>query len=120
MMFTRRTLLVTLTLLASLNPVRADPSGEWPQKPIRIIFPYAAGGVDGWARVITQRVGDALGQPIIIESRPGANGAMAAEAVARLPADGYTLFWAITPQICIFPAMTKVPYDPVRDFAPIS
>jgi tripartite-type tricarboxylate transporter receptor subunit TctC len=70
--------------------------------------------------MIARRLSDALGQPFVIENRAGANGIVATEAVARAPADGHTLLWAITPQIAIAPAMAKVPYDPVRDFTPIS
>jgi len=96
-------------------------AAEWPQRPIRILYPYAAGSAgDTTARLIAHRLSDALGQPFIIENRTGANGLIATEAVARSPADGYTLLWAITPQIAISPAMMKVPYDPVADFVPIS
>ena len=99
-------------------PVHAQ---AWPQRPIKVIVPFAPGGnSDGIARVMGQRLGESLGQQFVIEDRPGAMGALAAEAVARAPADGYTLFWAALPQIAIFPAMTKVAYDPVKDFAPIS
>jgi tripartite-type tricarboxylate transporter receptor subunit TctC len=83
--------------------------------------PFAAGGnTDGIARVIGQSLSDRLGQPFVIENKPGANGAIAAEAVAAAAPDGYTLFMAALPQIAIFPAMTKVAYDPVKDFAPVS
>jgi tripartite-type tricarboxylate transporter receptor subunit TctC len=107
---------VALTVLAG-SAVAAD----WPQRPVRILYPYAAGSAgDGAARLLAQRLSDAFRQPVIIENRLGANGTLAAQAVARAPADGYTLFWATTPQIAISPIMTKVSYDPVKDFAPIS
>ena len=94
---------------------------SWPQRPVRIIVPYAAGGnSDGMARIAAQRLTDALGQTFVVENRLGANGAIAADAVARAPADGYTLLWGVTPPITINPAMTKVGYDPIKDFAPIS
>ncbi len=93
----------------------------WPTKSVRIIVPYAAGGnSDGMARIVAQRLSDAFGQSFIVENRTGGNGVIAAEAVARAPADGYTLLWAVTPPITIMPAMGKVPYDSVKDFAPIS
>jgi tripartite-type tricarboxylate transporter receptor subunit TctC len=96
-------------------------AAEWPQRPVRILYPYAAGSSgDITARLIARRLSDALGQPFVIENRAGANGIVATELVARAPADGHTLLWAITPQIAIAPAMAKVAYDPVRDFAPIS
>ena len=93
----------------------------WPQRPVRVIAPYAAGGnSDGMARIVAQRLTDAFGQTFVVENRLGANGAIATEAVARSPADGYTLLWGATPPLTINPALTKVNYDPIKDFAPIS
>src|SRR6476646_4704048 len=93
----------------------------WPQRPVRIIVPYTAGGnSDGMARMVAQRLGDAFGQTFVVENRLGANGAIATEAVARSGADGYTLLWAVTPPVSINPALMKVNYDPIKDFAPIS
>jgi tripartite-type tricarboxylate transporter receptor subunit TctC len=94
---------------------------NWPQRPVRIIAPYAAGGnSDVITRLTAQRLTDAFGQTFVVENRLGGNGAVAAEAAARSPADGYTLLWGVTPPITINPAMTKVNYDPIRDFAPVS
>jgi len=96
-------------------------AGDWPDKPVKIIYPYAAGSTgDVTARLIARRLSDKFGQPFIVENRVGANGVIATEAVARATPDGYTLLWAITPQIAISPVMTKVRYDPVKDFVPIS
>jgi tripartite-type tricarboxylate transporter receptor subunit TctC len=93
----------------------------WPQKTVRILVPYAAGGnSDGMARISAQHLTGAFGQSFVIENRLGANGAIATEAAARAPADGYTLLWGVTPTITINPAVTKVNYDPVKDFAPIT
>ena len=107
---------------ATLDRRGAQGQAEvWPQRPVRIMGPYAAGGnSDGMARMAAQRLGEAFGQSFVVENRVGANGAIAAEAVARSPADGYTLLWAATPPLTIDPAMTKVSYDPIKDFAPIS
>jgi tripartite-type tricarboxylate transporter receptor subunit TctC len=94
---------------------------NWPQRPVRIIAPYAAGGnSDVITRLTAQRLSDAFGQTFVVENRLGGNGAVAAEAAARSPADGYTLLWGVTPPITINPAMTKVNYDPIKDFAPVS
>jgi tripartite-type tricarboxylate transporter receptor subunit TctC len=94
---------------------------NWPQRPVRIIAPYAAGGnSDVITRLTAQRLTDAFGQTFVVENRLGGNGAVAAEAAARSPADGYTLLWGVTPPITINPAMTKVNYDPIKDFAPVS
>ena len=113
--------------LASLVVVAAVVAGEpawsqvWPQKPVRIVVPFAPGGnTDGIARLIAQPLGETFGQLFVVENRPGAAGAIAAEAVARAPADGQTLLMGTPSQIAIIPAMTKTPYDPVKDLAPIS
>ena len=117
-MLNRRQFAALLPLMPLTRPALA---AAWPQRPVRIIFPYAAGGApDAAARLLAQRLGEVFSQSFIVEARPAANGTLAAEAVARAPADGYTLFWAMTPQIAIAPAMSKVSYDPVKDFAPIS
>jgi tripartite-type tricarboxylate transporter receptor subunit TctC len=119
-MFTRRFLLGCAAFVPVIAGTRVS-AAAWPQRPIKIIVPFAAGGnTDGIARVIGQSLSDRLGQPFVIENKPGANGAIAAEAVAAAAPDGYTLFMAALPQIAIFPAMTKVAYDPVKDFAPVS
>lgn len=113
--------------LASLVVVAAVVAGEpawsqiWPQKPVRIVVPFAPGGnTDGIARLIAQPLGERFGQLFVVENRPGAAGAIAAEAVARAPTDGQTLLMGTPSQIAIIPAMTKTPYDPVKDLAPIS
>jgi tripartite-type tricarboxylate transporter receptor subunit TctC len=118
---TRRSLLASWSVAAILSLAGAAQAQDWPQRPVRIIGPYAAGGnADVLARLTAQRLSDAFGQQFIVENRVGGNGVIAAEAVARSPADGYTLMWAVLPPIAIQPAMTKVPYNPTKDFAPIS
>jgi tripartite-type tricarboxylate transporter receptor subunit TctC len=117
-MLARKSFVAIAALVAFTGSAAA---GEWPDKPVRIIFPYAAGGAaDVTARLIARRLSYRFGQPFIVENRPGANGVLATNTVARSAPDGYTLLWAVTPQIAIAPAMTKVPYDPNRDFVPIS
>jgi tripartite-type tricarboxylate transporter receptor subunit TctC len=119
-MVTRRFLLGCAAFVPVVAGTRLA-AAAWPQRPIKIVVPFAAGGnTDGIARVIGQSLSGSLGQPFVIENKPGANGAIAAEAVAAAAPDGYTLFMAALPQIAIFPAMTKVAYDPVKDFAPVS
>jgi tripartite-type tricarboxylate transporter receptor subunit TctC len=104
--------------LAVAGPAQAQ---DWPQRPVRIIGPYAAGGnADVLARLTAQRLSEAFGQQFIVENRVGGNGVIAAETVARAPADGYTLMWGVLPPVAIQPNMAKVPYDPIKDFAPIS
>ena len=93
----------------------------WPQQPVKIMVGLAAGGLtDTITRIIAQPLGEQLGQPMVVENRPGASGTIAAEVVARGPADGYTLVMGNLPQMVILPAMQTTKYDPLRDFAPIS
>ena len=96
-------------------------AAEWPDRPVKIIFPYAAGSTgDATARLIARQLSDRFGQAFIVENRVGANGVIGTESVAGSAPDGYTLLWAVTPQIAIAPAMAKVPYNPATDFVPIS
>lgn len=93
----------------------------WPERPVRVLVPFVAGGsADSVARLISDRLSSVRGQRFVLENRTGAGGAIAAELVARAPADGYTLFFAATPQIASVPLIQKVGYDPDKDFSPIS
>jgi tripartite-type tricarboxylate transporter receptor subunit TctC len=94
----------------------------YPTKPIRLIVPFPAGGaVDISARAIGTELTKSLGQPVVVENRPGAGGNLAAEAAARAAPDGYTLFMATSAILAVNPVLyAKVPFDPVKDFAPIS
>jgi tripartite-type tricarboxylate transporter receptor subunit TctC len=96
-------------------------AGEaWPQKPVKLVVPFAAGGnSDGVARLIAVPLGQAFNQQFVVEDRPGANGIIASDYVARAAADGYTLLMATTAQIAVAPAIGKVPYDPATDLAPV-
>src|SRR5262252_7032690 len=110
--------LAAFATVAQTTPVRSE---GWPQRPVRIVVPFAAGGSsDVAARVIAQQLGNAFAQQFVVENRAGASGVVAAETVARSPADGYTLLLATSAQISIMPAVTRTPYDPVKDFAPVS
>src|SRR5712672_1752823 len=94
---------------------------QWPQRPVKVLVPFAAGGnIDVMGRLATSRLSEAFGQQFVVENRVGGNGVIAADAVARAAPDGYTLLWAPTSVIATFPAITKVAYDPVKDFAPVS
>ena len=93
---------------------------SYPTKPIRVVTSEPGGGNDFAARTIGQAVAPKLGQPWVVDNRGGAGGAIAAEAVARAPADGYTLL-VYAANIWYIPLMrSNVPYDPIRDFAPIT
>lgn len=118
-----RVLSIARGLLCALLAVASFSASaqQWPARNLRVIVPFPPGGnTDTIARIAADYLTQRLGQPVIVENRPGAGGAIAAEAVARAPADGYTLFLAALPQLAILPAVTKVPYDPVKDFAPVS
>jgi tripartite-type tricarboxylate transporter receptor subunit TctC len=92
----------------------------YPSKPIRIVVPYAAGGgADANARLLAQPLTQLLGQPIIIENRPGASGILAAQAVISSPADGYTFLFDAFPY-AVNAVMRKLPFDPVKDLMPVS
>ncbi len=112
-------LLVSLLLAACLCATAHAQS--WPQKPVKVIVPFPPGGVtDAVARITADWLTQRLGQAVVAENRPGASGAIAAEAVARAEPDGYTLLSAAAPQLAVVPHVQKINYDPVKDFAPIS
>ena len=94
----------------------------YPNKVVKLVVPFAAGsGTDAVARITAQNLTDALGQQVIVENKPGANGAIAAEFVARATPDGYTLFMTTNTTHSANPSlMKKINYDPVKDFAPVS
>ena len=111
---------VVTGLAASLCAVVAHAQ-QWPNKPIRMIVPNPPGGIaDVVARVTSAWLTERLGQSVVVENRAGASGAIAAEYVAKAAADGYTLFFATLAQMAIVPAMRKTPYDPIKDFMPVS
>src|SRR5215468_6671711 len=94
----------------------------YPTKPIRVVVPYAAGGItDIVARALGQKLGEALGQQVVIDNRPGANSQVGAEIVARAAPDGYTLMASADTTFVMNPHLTpKVAYDPLVDFIPVS
>jgi len=94
----------------------------YPTKPIRLVVPYSPGGLpDTVARLLSVRLQASLGQPVVVENRPGASGAVAAAMLAQAPADGYTFLVTDGPMLAITPLLTrKMTYDPVKDFVPVS
>jgi len=101
---------------------RASAQSAWPERPIRVIVPFAAGGnADTIARILQPRLQERLGQPVVVENRPGAGGSIGAEAVARARADGYTLLIGSNGPLSVNPAVqARLPYDAERDFAPVA
>jgi tripartite-type tricarboxylate transporter receptor subunit TctC len=94
----------------------------YPAKPIRMMVPFpAGGGSDTMGRVIGQKLGERLGQSIVVENRPGAGGSIGADLVAKSAPDGYTILLGSTSELVQYPNVNpKIPYDPLRDFAPIT
>jgi tripartite-type tricarboxylate transporter receptor subunit TctC len=92
----------------------------YPDKPIKMIVPYAAGGgADNTARAVSQKFGDLLGQPIIIDNKPGAGGVIGADMVAKSAPDGYTILWDAS-AYAVNPALRKMPFDADSDLIPVS
>ncbi|SOZ09473.1 Bug family tripartite tricarboxylate transporter substrate binding protein [Cupriavidus taiwanensis] len=100
----------------------AHAQGGYPTKPITLIVPFSAGGTtDILARIVGLQLGKALGQPVVIDNRPGAGGNIGASLAAKAPGDGYTLFMGTIGTHAINQSLySKLPYDPVKDFAPIT
>jgi len=112
----RRALAIVLLCTATLAGAQ-----QFPSKALHLIVPFPpGGGNDTVARAIAQQLGPDLGQPVVIDNRPGAGGSVGAELAARAPADGYTLFLAGVGSHAVNPNFHRsLPYDPVKDFAPI-
>jgi tripartite-type tricarboxylate transporter receptor subunit TctC len=108
-----------MALLCAPLPAAAQ---SFPDRPIKLIVPFGAGSaVDTIARAIAAQVAEQTGQAVLVDNRTGANGIIAAEAAAKSPADGYTLFMPNDGIMAANPALhAKLPYDPVKDFAPIT
>lgn len=113
----RRTFLAATALALTAGHARAQ---SYPNRPIKLIVPFPPGGsADALARTIGERIGKAMGQPVVVENKPGAGGIPGASAVATAPADGYTLLFANT-NIAINPSLyKKLPYDTAAAFAPV-
>ena len=102
--------------------IGAASAQEWPTRPLRLVVPFPAGGsADVQSRVIADELAKALGQPVLVDNRPGAGGNIGAAEAAHAQGDGYTLFLATTGTHASNPALyRKLPYDPVQDFAPLT
>ncbi|MES2536240.1 MAG: tripartite tricarboxylate transporter substrate binding protein [Pseudomonadota bacterium] len=113
-------LCVAAIVCAGMNATLAHAQ-DWPAKSIKIVVPFAAGGnTDSIARLTAERLTKALGKTVIVENRAGGNGVIAAELVSNAAPDGYTLLMAPMPVLALLPSITKVPYDGIKDFVPIS
>ncbi len=115
-------LYLLLVLFAAVMPVWGVAQDAYPMKPVRIVVPYPPGGAsDVTARLLAQKLSEFWGQHVVVDNRPGANGIVALEHVAKQPADGYVLLMANLGPNAINPAIySKLPYDPVKDFTAIT
>jgi len=118
----RRWMRIFLAFLMCLLGAGSAIGQPYPAKPIRVVVAFPPGGTnDILARLIGQRWSEAWGQPVIVENRPGANTIIGAELVVKAPPDGYTLLVGASSTYTVNPAIyRKLPYDPFRDFTPIT
>ncbi len=122
MPISRRRLIITLGLGSAASLLPRTAFAAYPDRPIRLIVPFAAGGnADIVGRLVGEQMGQALGQPVIVDNRGGAGGSIGAEAVARATPDGYTLLVGSNGPLTVNPfVQAKLGYDPLKDFAPVA
>jgi tripartite-type tricarboxylate transporter receptor subunit TctC len=123
MLCTRTTIVgaCALVTFAGAAFAQGQSPAAYPARPIRLIVPFTPGGsTDIYARALAPRVGDSIGQQVVVDNRAGAGGALGAELAAAAPPDGYTIWIGQTANLAMGPALRKTAYDPVRDFAPVT
>lgn len=115
-------LTTVIALAVALLGVGQALAQSFPARTIHFVVPYGSGGSpDVMSRVLAQKLSENVGQPVVVDNRPGAGGIIAAEAVMKSAADGYTLFIADTGHVAINPSLyAKLPYDPIKDFTPVT
>ncbi len=118
----RRALLALLLMTAAVAPAAHAQGSAWPSKPIKVVVNFPPGGAaDQIARVVSQPLQEALGQPVLIENRGGANGNIGGEVAARAPADGYTLLMSSGGMVSVNPHIyPKMAFDPAKDLIPVA
>ena len=114
--------MMSLGLAVGIGAAQAQTASGYPQKPVRMIIPFAPGGASDFAgRIVSPRLSEVLGQQIVIDNRAGASGNIGMEAAAKAPADGYTIFLGNIGTISINPAVfPSLPVNPAKDFIPVS
>lgn len=115
-----RRCLVLLAYVCCLTPLAAW-GDAYPSKPIRLVIPFSSGGAtDVVARIVAQKLTEVLKQSVVVDSRPGANGIIGTDIVAKAAPDGYTLLASVASAHTLNPSIYKLPYDPLKDFAAVS
>ena len=116
------TLAVVLAAGMAVLAGTARAQSDYPTRPVRVVVPFAAGSSpDLVSRIVTTRVAQVLGQPFLVENRPGAAGNIGAAQVASAPGDGYTLLYTVNSVLCANPHLNaKLPFDPIKSFTPVS
>ena len=110
-----------LVVLTAFFLTSVAAAAEFPTKPIKLVVPFPPGGaVDALGRLVGQKTSEILGQPIVIDNRAGAAGSIGTDIVAKSTPDGYTLLMGSTSSLSVIPNLQKVPYDPIKDFTPVS
>lgn len=108
-----------LACLALALPLAA-PAQSWPTRPVKMVVPFPAGGpTDVITRALSDKLSQALGQPVVVDNKPGAGGSIGADFAAKSPPDGYTLLMATGSTHSVGPYLSKLPYDPQKDFTPV-
>jgi len=111
--------LAALVLALAVSPVSAQTN--WPDKPVKLVVGFTPGSAtDVTARMFAQKFSEAWGQPVVVENIAGNSGAIGTDRVAKAPPDGYTLMWSGNAAITILPSLQTLPFDPLKDLAPIS
>src|ERR1700758_2121367 len=118
----RTAVLPTIVAISAVIPVQSASAQNYPTKPIHLIVPYpAGGGTDFFARLVGQKMSELVGQPIVIENKPGAATNLGADFVAKAPPDGYTMLLGDVATYAANPSLyKKLPFDPAKDFAPVT
>ena len=114
----RHAALAAIFVLVPLSAAAPGIAADYPSRPLRLLVPFPpGGGVDLLARILGTRLSDGLGQQVVVDNRAGGGGVIATDLAAKAPADGYTLLLGFIGPLAISPAISKLPYDPARDFA---
>jgi len=121
MYFWKMSIWAALLAAAGLHAGAQAQAQTFPSRPVRIVVPFAPGGAtDALARAMAQKMSESWGQPVVVENKPGAAGNIGTEFVARAPADGYTMLMAINSHAINASLYSKLGYDPIKDFQPVS